>query len=113
MMLNTIHVCINIKLKFEIVICITCDDLRISYGIPDINPFIKDLTQNTTYVLRVASRNKAGLSDWFGPRNYTTASQIALGHSSGAGISIINPVIYTPVLFLVCSWLISYKLEHF
>lgn len=33
---------------------------------------ISDLSPNTTYLIRVASQNPAGLSDWMGPQEFRT-----------------------------------------
>lgn len=40
---------------------------------------INNLSPNTTYFIRVASRNPAGLSDWMGPKEFTTHAKVAYG----------------------------------
>lgn len=45
---------------------------------------IKDLTANTTYLIRVASFNAAGLSDWVGPEEFRTPEKAEHGTVSNA-----------------------------
>lgn len=53
---------------------------------------ISDLSPNTTYLIRVASRNPAGLSDWMGPKEFHTHPRAALSdlsHSVSHGVTMI------------------------
>lgn len=43
------------------------------------NYLIKDLAANTTYFIRVASINAAGLSDWMGPMEFQTPEKAEHG----------------------------------
>lgn len=45
---------------------------------------IKDLAANTTYLIRVASFNAAGLSDWVGPEEFRTPEKAEHGTVSYA-----------------------------
>lgn len=40
---------------------------------------VNNLSPNTTYYIRVASRNPAGLSEWMGPKEFTTHAKVAYG----------------------------------
>lgn len=42
---------------------------------------INNLAANTTYNVRVAAKNPAGLSDWTGPKSFTTGPKSPLGHA--------------------------------
>lgn len=46
---------------------------------------IEDLKPDTSYLVRVASRNPSGLSDWMGPAEFRTQSSAA--PTSGAAAS--------------------------
>lgn len=43
---------------------------------------INNLSPNTTYWIRVASRNAAGLSDWMGPKEFRTHAKAFGTHTS-------------------------------
>lgn len=52
--------------------------------------FINNLSPNTTYLVRVASINPAGLSDWMGPTEFTTYGKEFHPENSAHTIQIIN-----------------------
>ncbi|XP_031634905.1 neural cell adhesion molecule 2-like [Contarinia nasturtii] len=43
---------------------------------------INNLSPNTTYLIRVASVNRAGMSEWLGPREFETHAKEGFGHTS-------------------------------
>lgn len=42
---------------------------------------VNNLSPNTTYYIRVASRNRAGISDWEGPKEFRTHAKAVYGHA--------------------------------
>lgn len=61
-------------------------DLYIYIGITYL---INDLTPNTTYYVRVAARNPAGISDWQGPTEFRTHPANLMVRNTA---SILNPI---------------------
>lgn len=50
-----------------------------SFQFVGVNYLMKDLTPNTTYLIRVASINAAGISDWMGPKEFQTPEKAEHG----------------------------------
>lgn len=56
---------------------------------------------NTTYLVRVAARNPAGLSDWMGPKEFRTHAKVDDGTHSLASIYKPHPFLLNAIQFIV------------
>lgn len=62
---------------------------------------VNNLSPNTTYLVRVASKNAAGLSDWMGPREFRTHAKAAFGTHAENAAAIID-VFMIPLFLMFC-----------
>lgn len=90
------------KLKCEICSKLSANAIFQLTQFVGITYLISDLKPNTSYLVRVAARNPAGLSDWIGPKEFKTNYKGPLTLPSSATINEIAISIYTISLCLIC-----------
>lgn len=69
------------------------DASNLSVSDTGITYLISNLASNTTYMVRVAARNPAGLSDWTGPEEFKTHPKEPLGLPSSASFHGVQTII--------------------
>lgn len=57
-------------------------DFQLNFLFSDVTAIVDQLESNTTYMIRVASRNIAGISDWLGPKKYSTVAKEPLNQNA-------------------------------
>lgn len=81
-----------------------CDLLISVPNISGITYVIEDLKPDTAYLIRVASLNPSGLSDWMGPKEFRTHAKAGIEADTSKGIqatshSVVMNLIHLLILF--------------
>lgn len=65
-------------------VSVLCNYKHLFTHVLGITYVIENLAPDTAYLVRVASRNQAGLSDWMGPEEFRTQSGTVATTATGA-----------------------------